>query len=1115
MIPQKFIGKRRYLIFIVSIILVIVSSQFIIQYDLGQQNLDANLINVAGRQRMLSQRIAKLVLFLNYNQDENRLSTRYRIDSLQKISEEWRSIHYHLLETNRTQGNSKTIDSLLNINTPHVEHIANACNLVVNNPNQATFKEAIDLITESELPFLLTMEKTVKTYQQEAEAKLATIKRVELVLSALAIFILLGEFVFIILPILKQLQFINKKLKNANTNLITISEEVKKQLSEIQLLKQDLEVKQILYVGLVDAATDMIYELDKDGNFSFINPMMEQVTGYTRQELIGELYTSLIHDQDITRVVDFYKDQRNKRQENSYLEFRLKSKTLGNIWIGQNVRMFFNDSWIYKVSAVARDITAIKEAEFKLQEERILMRTIIDNIPINIYAKNLNSEKILVNKAEYEFLGAESEDELLGKQDFDLFPVESATLSRAEDEQVFAGHAIINKETLNEKKDGIKTWFLISKVPLRNSANEIIGLVGISIDITERKKALEELARKEQLYRLVSENSQDVISLHKTDGTFEYISPACVALHGYEPEELVGRIGTDFIYPDDASKILEDSPRVLEQMRLQQPLSPSQFRLVTKKRGLVWVENLIKPIFQDGELTGFQSTLRDITARKEYERELQDAKLKAEAATQAKSQFLGMMSHEIRTPLNGILGFTNIMLSENPRPDQVEHLNLLKFSGENLLAIINDILDFSKVESGMMILERIPFQLKDIVSRNIKLLEERANRNGIELRVKLDDSLPQVVIGDPVRLGQVINNLVGNAIKFTEKGFVEVELHVLNKIAEQHQIKFTIRDSGIGIPEDKINSIFERFNQASSDTTRKFGGTGLGLSITKRILELMGSKIMVSSKLGEGSIFSFTLTMTESRITNGFQAETKTDKPLSGHILLVEDNPVNQTVARSFLAKWGFKITIANNGEEGLKAIASKEFDLVLMDIYMPQLDGYTATQRIRAMGTDYFSRIPIIALTADVSPEIRKQTNEAGMNDILSKPFLPEDLHAVLKKYLYVKEVNTSNFSSKLSPYTAGDPMMEMELTSLIIKNLEELKMVIAEASHENDLNMLNSILHKNKTTLTILNDTALNLLIEKIQDTFETVDSPLNRIEVSTSIAMQCDELIQSIRL
>ncbi len=387
---------------------------------------------------------------------------------------------------------------------------------------------------------------------------------------------------------------------------------------------------------------------------------------------------------------------------------------------------------------------------------------------------------------------------------------------------------------------------------------------------------------------------------------------------------------------------------------------------------------------------------REIEAKNEA---LTLAKEEAERSSKAKAEFLSTMSHEIRTPMNAVIGMTNILLMEEPREDQLDRINTLKFSAENLLMLINDILDFNKIEAGKIDFEHIDFDLKE-VAKNIKSsFEPAANGKGINLYLQLDENIPDLLIGDPTRISQIIINLVGNALKFTEKGDVGIIISRKAKPGNQMEITFRIKDTGIGISPKKLETIFETFSQASSNTTRRYGGTGLGLSITKKLLELMGSRIMVQSRAGVGSEFSFRLVFDISQNVKEEKITAPTDNKLPSlkgyKILLVEDNLINIKIADQILKKWNLDVTIAKNGREAVDIFAPDKFHLVLMDLHMPEMDGFEATIEIRKLD----KIIPIIALTAAALVEDKQKVFESGMNDFISKPFKPNDLYNKITK--------------------------------------------------------------------------------------------------------------------
>ncbi len=379
---------------------------------------------------------------------------------------------------------------------------------------------------------------------------------------------------------------------------------------------------------------------------------------------------------------------------------------------------------------------------------------------------------------------------------------------------------------------------------------------------------------------------------------------------------------------------------------------------------------------------------------------LKQAKLEAEEGLKAKNEFLSTMSHEIRTPLNSILGMTHLILRDNPRTEQKEQLNVLLFSANNLLAIVNDILDYNKIEAGKVNFETIETDIRNVAKNIIFGLRSSAEEKGIELRLQIDPALQHTILGDPTRIGQVITNLVNNAIKFTRKGYVLLDIKVASQTSTSINLTIRVEDTGIGIAQEKQKLIFEQFTQADTSTSRNFGGTGLGLAICKKLLELQGTTLHLTSEQGAGSVFYFTQTFpkiiaVEKKIEQGVnQVPTEESKPLTGiSILLVEDNEVNILVAKTFLERWGAQIDVAVNGLEALNMVDESKHKLVLMDMHMPVMDGYEATKKMRDKGI----RIPIVALTASLAREVTERINDIGIDEIVVKPFVPDELFRII----------------------------------------------------------------------------------------------------------------------
>lgn len=388
-----------------------------------------------------------------------------------------------------------------------------------------------------------------------------------------------------------------------------------------------------------------------------------------------------------------------------------------------------------------------------------------------------------------------------------------------------------------------------------------------------------------------------------------------------------------------------------------------------------------------------------IAKSKEIENYLKEAKIMADRASRAKSEFLSVMSHEIRTPLNAIIGYIHLLNQEDPMPSQLEYLTILKISADNLLTLINDVLDFSKIEEGKISFANSDFDMRKLIN-NIKLANKiKANENGNTIKVMFDDEVPDIVKGDITRITQVLNNLLSNAIKFTKNGQIVLEVQ-LNKLTEEIvSIDFSVRDTGIGISKENQEKIFERFTQEHSYITREYGGSGLGLAIIKKLLLLQDSDISLESEVGKGSRFFFNLKFGRSKLNfREIEQKTVTREDLAGtRVLIVEDVEFNTLLARKMVQSWNCIPDTAENGLIAVEKVKNGDYDIILMDVQMPVMDGLTATTEIRKFNDE----IPIIALTASTSTELQQNFKELGVNDFIFKPIHPDSLHKILFKYV------------------------------------------------------------------------------------------------------------------
>jgi PAS domain S-box-containing protein len=507
---------------------------------------------------------------------------------------------------------------------------------------------------------------------------------------------------------------------------------------------------------------------------------------------------------------------------------------------------------------------------------------------------------------------------------------------------------------------------------------------------------------------------------------------------------------------------------------------------------------------EQGTVLGVVIVARDVTEQKRIASALQEAIIFAELATniaeeaktkaddarriaedavKAKQQFLSNMSHEIRTPMNAIIGFTKVVLKTELTPKQKEYLTAIKTSGDALIVLINDILDLAKVDAGKMTFEQTPFKMASSISAMLHLFELKIQEKNLKLVKEYDEKIPEVLLGDPVRLHQIILNLVSNAVKFTKEGTIKVAVRLVKETSDKVEIEFIVMDTGIGITGDRIDSIFENFQQATSETSRLFGGTGLGLAIVKQLVEAQGGSIYVKSKIEDGSQFCFSLSF--KKTSESVESEPEligqelTAKSLN--VLVVEDIALNQLLMRTLLDDFGFHCDIAANGRIAIEKLREKAYDIILMDLQMPEMNGFEATEYIRK---ELKSKIPIIALTADVTTADLAKCKAVGMDDYISKPvderLLQSKIILVLAKGNSMKQANTPHMrvdSNKkytnlqyLSQRTKSDPALMTEIISLYLGQTAPLIKEMAESVAEKNWKALQSIAHKMIPSLPIV---------------------------------------------
>jgi PAS domain S-box-containing protein len=542
--------------------------------------------------------------------------------------------------------------------------------------------------------------------------------------------------------------------------------------------------------------------------------------------------------------------------------------------------------------------------------------------------------------------------------------------------------------------NGHPFWALVSMIPFEQDGPAILVACN---DITARKAA--EIALQDQLalHQTVIDTIPNPIFYRDTRGRYLGCNRAFVETAGLPRDRIIGST----IAGIGAEEALSSESMHSDQQLVSGAKRQDVYETTVRHPSGWSIRVLVhKAAFRnaEGRVVGVVGCATDISDRIAFEEELTRARDQAEAANRAKSEFLAVISHEIRTPMNGILGMAHLLLGTDLDPLQHDYAATIHTSGEALLTILNDILEFSRLESGRTEVEAEAFDVVDTLEGVIALMSPRAREKGVDMSLDLAADMPRLLVGDAARLRQVLLNLVGNAVKFTDRGGVSVSVFLLGRKDGRHQIRFDVRDTGIGIHADARANLFTSFTQADSSISRRFGGTGLGLAISKRLVELMGGEIGVDSEPGHGSRFWFTLPFAtaEHDPAEDVGDHPPTVTPLD--VLLAEDNPVNRTVAERVLANAGHRVTAVPNGVQALEAVRQRHFDVVLMDVHMPEMDGFEATRRIRALPGPA-ARIPILALTANVMAGDQERCAQAGMDGYLAKPFKPAELLAALAR--------------------------------------------------------------------------------------------------------------------
>ena len=691
-------------------------------------------------------------------------------------------------------------------------------------------------------------------------------------------------------------------------------------------------------------------------------------------------------------------------------------------------------------------VKRLAERENQLRDAEALYRTLTERSFAGVYVVQDGVFQYLNNTAAA--TTGYTTSELIGKGASDLLHPEDTGKAKALSKAMLAGVSTAPYEFRIKTKDGGTRWIMETVAPIVFNGRPAI--LGNSQDVTERKMMEEARREREERFRTILENMEDGYFELDLAGRLTFFNKTVTRFLGYDGDEAQGMEFSNIVAPQDKERLFEVFHRIYE---TGESSKLTEWQILKKTGERSYVEAIISLIRDGGgNPVGFRGVGRDVGERKEVEQALHRAKEASEAANRAKSEFLANMSHEIRTPMNAILGMAEL-LSETPLTrDQQKYVQIFQGAGENLLTLINDILDLSKVEAGQITLEAVPFDLGENIERTCEILGMRAGEKGLDLVCHIQPDIPVDIIGDPLRLRQIITNLIGNAVKFTDAGEILLEVKAAPQTdangAEEIDLVFSVADTGIGIPADKVGYIFEKFTQADTSTSRKYGGTGLGLAITRYLVELMGGTLRVRSEPGKGSVFSFTI-----RLPRQLEAQPRADSvPFdlkNVRILVVDDNTTNRLIVREFLAPGGAIPAEAADGEEGLHlmheaVLAGEPYHLVILDHQMPVMDGMEMARRIKDH-PDLCTAIMILLTSLQRTEDIEK-AKQLGFVQVLFKPVNRADLREAVVRALGQMKLSCipEAAAGKQPPPITTAPLPQQPLRILLAEDNEDNRTLI-----------------------------------------------------------------------
>ncbi|MEK3773323.1 MULTISPECIES: PAS domain S-box protein [Paenibacillus] len=770
---------------------------------------------------------------------------------------------------------------------------------------------------------------------------------------------------------------------------------IAKDVTDILEVQRELKEAQEKYQVLADHAQDLITTCATDGELLYVSPSVYTLLGYKPEEVIGKSFKDYCYSGD-------YPDPMDLSKIGNGCKMRVLHKKGHYIWMETLAKPVAGERGkSVQIVSISRDITQHKDADRRLRESRQRYRSLFEHNPSAVYSLNLEGKYSAVNSKLVQMLDI-PRNKLIGQSFLSNLDKCEVQNGKHYFEMVKQGEPQYY-ETRIVNSRGRKIEVSVTNVPIIVD-KEMVGVYGIVSDITERKEYTERIQELSKQHELILNTVTEGIYGLDADGITMFMNPAAASMFGYEAKEFIGKNSHPIIHHTRA----DGSHFPQEECPIHMTVLDGQRRSI--KEDVFWrkdgssflVQYQVTPIIEQGQIQGAVVVFNDVTG----EREIVRAKETAELAAQAKSEFLSMVSHEIRTPMNGIVGMTELLIGTDLSEEQREYAEIIRDSGDALLNILNDILDFSKLESGKMALAYEPFALRKMLEQVAELFKPRADEKHLEIRYRLNPSIPEFMVGDAIRIRQILVNLVGNALKFTDQGSIDVNVDIIKgRKPEDSVLDFAVQDTGIGIPADKLDQLFQSFSQLHPVINRKYGGTGLGLVISKRLVEIMGGSISVESIEGEGSTFRFAVpaasvdASAEQTVSQFHHDRTRQSDKVAMRILVAEDHPVNRKILREYLEKLGYHADVCTNGVEAIDAISQNAYDIVLMDIHMPVMDGLKATDLLHRLIPQ--DRIPpIIAVTGNAKREDKEACLEIGMRDFISKPVMLSELKRVLQQW-------------------------------------------------------------------------------------------------------------------